>query len=51
METLARGVRPEALPLHHHLPGAAGIHAFGKPGHVLSDVKSLLCKTEADGRP
>jgi UDP-N-acetyl-D-galactosamine dehydrogenase len=30
--------------------GAAGIHALGKPGHVLYDVKSLLEKTEADGR-
>ena len=30
--------------------GAAGIHAFGKPGHVLYDVKSLLGKAEADGR-
>ncbi len=30
--------------------GAAGIHAFGKPEHVLYDVKSLLGKTEADGR-
>jgi UDP-N-acetyl-D-galactosamine dehydrogenase len=30
--------------------GAAGIHAFGKAGHVLYDVKSLLSKAEADGR-
>jgi UDP-N-acetyl-D-galactosamine dehydrogenase len=30
--------------------GAVGIHAFGKPGHVLYDVKSLLGKAEADGR-
>ncbi|MFH1819669.1 MAG: nucleotide sugar dehydrogenase [Pseudomonadota bacterium] len=30
--------------------GAAGIHAFGKPGHVLYDVKSLLSKNDADGR-
>ncbi|MFA4970253.1 MAG: UDP binding domain-containing protein, partial [Sulfuritalea sp.] len=30
--------------------GAAGIHAFGKPEHVLYDVKSLLGKAEADGR-
>jgi UDP-N-acetyl-D-galactosamine dehydrogenase len=30
--------------------GAAGIHDFGKPGHVLYDVKSLLGKAEADGR-
>ena len=36
---------PEFLQL-----GAAGIHAFGKPGHVLYDVKSLLKKAEADGR-
>ena len=36
---------PEFLQL-----GAAGIHAFGKAGHVLYDVKSLLAKAEADGR-
>ncbi len=30
--------------------GAAGIHALGKPGHVLYDVKSLLPKGDADGR-
>jgi UDP-N-acetyl-D-galactosamine dehydrogenase len=36
---------PEFLQL-----GAAGIHALGKPGHVLYDVKSSLGKTEADGR-
>lgn len=30
--------------------GAAGIHALGKPGHVLYDVKSMLNKAEADGR-
>lgn len=30
--------------------GAARIHAFGKSGHVLYDVKSLLGKAEADGR-
>jgi len=30
--------------------GAAGIHALGKPGHVLYDVKSLLPKAESDGR-
>ena len=36
---------PEFLQL-----GAAGIHAFGKNEHVLYDVKSLLGKTEADGR-
>lgn len=30
--------------------GPAGIHAFGKPGHVLYDVESLLAKAEADGR-
>ena len=36
---------PEFLQL-----GAAGVHAFGKPQHVLYDVKSLLAKTEADGR-
>ena len=36
---------PEFLQL-----GATGIHAFGKPGHVLYDVKSLLKKAEADGR-
>ena len=38
-------VHPEFLQL-----GAAGIHAFGKPGHVLHDVKCSLKKTEADGR-
>ena len=36
---------PEFLQL-----GAAGIHAFGRAGHVLYDVKSLLGKAEADGR-
>ena len=36
---------PEFLQL-----GAAGIHAFGKNEHVLYDVKSLLGKTDADGR-
>jgi UDP-N-acetyl-D-galactosamine dehydrogenase len=36
---------PEFLQL-----GAAGIHAFGKAGHVLYDVKSMLNKAEADGR-
>lgn len=36
---------PEFLQL-----GGAGIHAFGKPGHVLYDVKSMLGKAEADGR-
>jgi len=30
--------------------GAAGIHALGKSGHVLYDVKSLLPKGEADRR-
>jgi UDP-N-acetyl-D-galactosamine dehydrogenase len=30
--------------------GAAGIRAFGKPGHVLFDVKSLLAKSESDHR-
>ena len=30
--------------------GAAGIHAFGKPEHVLYDVKSLLGSAETDGR-
>jgi len=30
--------------------GTAGIHALGKPGHVLYDVKSLLPKGAADGR-
>ncbi len=30
--------------------GAAGIHAFGKSGHVVYDVKSLLPKGAADGR-
>ena len=30
--------------------GTAGIHALGKPQHVLYDVKSLLAKGEADGR-
>ncbi len=36
---------PEFLQL-----GAAGIHAFGKPGHVLYDVKSLLGRSASDGR-
>lgn len=36
---------PEFLQL-----GAAGIHAFGKPGHVLYDVKSLLSRSDSDGR-
>ena len=36
---------PEFLQL-----GARGIHAFGKPEHVLFDVKSLLTKEESDGR-
>jgi UDP-N-acetyl-D-galactosamine dehydrogenase len=36
---------PEFLQL-----GAAGIHALGKPEHVLYDVKSLLGKSESDGR-
>ena len=30
--------------------GSAGIHAFGKAGHVLYDVKSMLGKAESDGR-
>jgi UDP-N-acetyl-D-galactosamine dehydrogenase len=30
--------------------GAAGIHALGKPNHVLFDVKALLAKGETDGR-
>jgi UDP-N-acetyl-D-galactosamine dehydrogenase len=30
--------------------GAAGIRAFGKPGHVLYDVKSLLGKADSEGR-
>lgn len=30
--------------------GADGIRAFGKPGHILYDVKSVLTKGEADGR-
>ena len=30
--------------------GAAGIHALGKPAHVLYDVKSLLAKGASDGR-
>jgi UDP-N-acetyl-D-galactosamine dehydrogenase len=30
--------------------GATGIHALGKPGHVLYDVKSLLPRLESDGR-
>jgi UDP-N-acetyl-D-galactosamine dehydrogenase len=30
--------------------GAKRIHAFGKTNHVLYDVKSLLAKSEADGR-
>jgi UDP-N-acetyl-D-glucosamine/UDP-N-acetyl-D-galactosamine dehydrogenase len=30
--------------------GAAGIRAFGKPGHVLYDVKSVLRQSESDGR-
>ena len=36
---------PEFLQL-----GATGIHAFGKPGHVLYDVKSLLSRSDSDGR-
>lgn len=36
---------PEFLQL-----GAAGIHAIGKAGHVLYNVKSLLAKGDADGR-
>jgi len=36
---------PEFLQL-----GAAGIHAFGKPGHILYDVKSMLAKADVDGR-
>jgi UDP-N-acetyl-D-galactosamine dehydrogenase len=36
---------PEFLQL-----GARGIHALGKPEHVLFDVKSLLPKGESDGR-
>ena len=30
--------------------GTAGIRAFGKSGHVLYDVKSVLPKSESDGR-
>jgi UDP-N-acetyl-D-galactosamine dehydrogenase len=30
--------------------GAHGVHEFGKPGHVLYDVKSLLPRSESDGR-
>jgi UDP-N-acetyl-D-galactosamine dehydrogenase len=30
--------------------GAKRIHAFGKPKHVLYDVKSLLPKSDSDGR-
>jgi len=30
--------------------GAEGIHALGKPVHVLYDVKSLLPKDASDGR-
>ena len=30
--------------------GAIGIRAFGKPGHVLYDVKSVLGKSESDAR-
>jgi UDP-N-acetyl-D-glucosamine/UDP-N-acetyl-D-galactosamine dehydrogenase len=30
--------------------GARRIHAFGKPNHVLYDVKALLPKADADGR-
>lgn len=30
--------------------GALGIRALGKAEHVLYDVKSLLAKTESDGR-
>jgi UDP-N-acetyl-D-galactosamine dehydrogenase len=30
--------------------GAVQIHDFGKPNHVLYDVKSLLKKADADGR-
>ena len=36
---------PEFLQL-----GAAGIHAFGKPEHVLYDVKSLLPKSQSNAR-
>lgn len=36
---------PEVLQL-----GTASIHAFGKPEHVLYDVKSLLGKLESGGR-
>jgi UDP-N-acetyl-D-galactosamine dehydrogenase len=36
---------PEFLQL-----GAAGIHALGKSSHVIYDVKSLLPKSESDGR-
>jgi UDP-N-acetyl-D-galactosamine dehydrogenase len=59
------GVRPLSLPpdtgaydaivlavAHQQFleAGAAGIHAFGKPEHVLYDVKSLFDKAESDGR-
>jgi hypothetical protein len=30
--------------------GAAGIHAFGKLGHLLYDVKFSLVKAESGGR-
>lgn len=30
--------------------GPAGIHAFGRPRHVLFDVKGLFAKDESDGR-
>jgi UDP-N-acetyl-D-galactosamine dehydrogenase len=36
---------PEFLQL-----GAAGIHALGKSSHVIYDVKSLLLKSDSDGR-
>jgi UDP-N-acetyl-D-galactosamine dehydrogenase len=39
------GFHPEFMQM-----GAAGIHALGKLGHVLYDVKSMLNKAEADGR-
>jgi UDP-N-acetyl-D-galactosamine dehydrogenase len=30
--------------------GATGIHALGKPTHLLYDVKSILAKCDSDGR-
>jgi UDP-N-acetyl-D-galactosamine dehydrogenase len=30
--------------------GAAGIHAFGRPNHVVFDIKDVLPKDQVDGR-